>query len=176
MPDIGYNEIVKDGIYQWRNSKDNQEKIQKEARDKRALKTNPAQLKLRERVQADEQTRVNKHGEGFCYGCAKTDLILSTLVHMCNNCMHKRGTEGLMAIVKRHFKQELCDSCGFYKFGVMQINASFCQTCIRRIGKMHQAYRASGGQLANHPYYKHLQHIHGKDWMLYLKPGRKLPI
>ena len=153
---------------------ENVEKIAKEGRDERNALFNINQKKLRERVQGDEQTAMNKYGEAFCYGCARTDRAISTVFYVCPKCRHKKGTEGLYAIVKRKFAQELCDICGHWEFGVCQVNASLCTArCMPALHRIHRAYRAAG-KAASHPYMKALQQKYGKDWMMYYNPARRV--
>ena len=64
---------IKDGL-------DQKDRIQKRDLKERAGKENDATLKIREAVQSDEQTRINMYSEGFCYGCSKTDKVISTLL------------------------------------------------------------------------------------------------
>lgn len=127
------------------------DRIQREAYKERKLKENVNTRKLRERVQDDEQTKINKYSEGFCYGCAKKDKILSTLIYACGDCMEKRGTEGVMSIVVKKHNWELCDIHGEWKFDdVWQINISFCDSCMKRMFRIHKAYKAKKGR-ANAP-------------------------
>lgn len=127
------------------------DRIQREAYRERKGKENTQTRKLRERVQDDEQTKINKYSEGFCYGCAKKDKILSTLIYACGDCMEKRGTEGVMSIVIKKHNWELCDIHGEWKFDdVWQINISFCDSCMKRMFRIHKAYKAKKGR-ANAP-------------------------
>lgn len=144
---------------------DQKDRIQKHDLKERAAKENDQTKKLRARVQADEHTRINNYSEGYCYGCSKNDKILSTLIYMCGECMEKRGAEGLMCIVVKKRSWELCDKCEQWKFNdIWQINASFCDTCMRRIKKLHQAYRKGGGRAKLAPDERKKRSIFGKDF------------
>ncbi len=140
------------------------DRIQREGYYTRKSKENDATRNLRERVQDDEQTKINKYSEGYCYGCSKIDKILSTLVYVCSDCMEKRGAEGLMAIIVRKHNYELCDICGIWKFdNVSQINISFCDSCMKRMFRIHKAYKKKGGR-ANAPDEIRKRKIFGKDF------------
>jgi len=131
---------IKDGL-------DAKDRIQKNSLKERASKENAHTRKLREAVQADEQTRINTYSEGYCYGCSKTDQVLSTLIYACADCMEKRGTEGIMCLVVKKNNFELCDICGQWKLAqVWQINISFCNSCMRRVFRIHKNYRKTGGR------------------------------
>lgn len=127
------------------------DRIQREGYIDRKKKENTQTRKLRERVQDDEQTKINNYSEGFCYGCSKKDKIISTLIYACGDCMEKRGTEGVMSIVVKKHNWELCDIHGDWKFDdVWQINISFCDSCMKRLFRIHKAYKAKKGR-ANAP-------------------------
>ncbi len=140
------------------------DRIQREGYRERKSKENIQTKKLRERVQDDEQTKINNYSEGFCYGCAKKDKILSTLIYACGVCMEKRGTEGVMSIVVKKHNWELCDIHGEWKFDdVWQINISFCDSCMKRMFRIHKAYKAKKGR-ANAPDERRKRRIFGKDF------------
>ena len=123
--------------------------IQRDAYKERKGKENRQTQKLRERVQDDEQTKINNYSEGFCYGCSKIDKVISTLVYVCGECMEKRGVEGLMCLVVKKHNWELCDICADWEFNdVMQVNISFCDSCMKRMFKIHRAYKKAGGKSA----------------------------
>ena len=131
---------IKDGL-------DQKDRIQKRDLKERAGKENDATRKIRKAVQADEQTRINNYSEGFCYGCSKTDKVLSTLIYMCGDCMDKRGTEGLMCLVTKKTSYELCDiHAGWVLNDSWQINCSLCDSCMRRLKLVHKEYRKKGGR------------------------------
>ena len=66
---------------------------------------------------------------------------------MCGECMEKRGTEGLMCLLTKKHNYELCDiHAGWELDDVWQINCSMCASCMRRLNKVHKAYRKSGGR------------------------------
>lgn len=130
---------------------DQKSRIQGNDLKERAGKENKHTLNLRERVQDDEHTRINNYSEGYCYGCSKTDKVISTLIYMCGEDMEKRGTEGLMCLVTKKTSYELCDICATWQQNdVWQINCSMCDRCMKRLNKVHKAYRAKGGR-ANAP-------------------------
>jgi hypothetical protein len=124
------------------------DRLQREAYKERKIKEDNSSLrKLRKAVQGDEQTAINRYSEGFCYGCAKKDKIISTLVYVCMECMEKRGSEGLMCIVIKKHNWELCDICGTWQFDdVYQVNLNFCDSCMTRLNRIHKAYKKSGGR------------------------------
>ncbi len=151
---------------------DQKDRIQKHDLKERASKENDQTKKLRERVQADEHTKINNYSEGYCYGCSKNDKILSTLIYMCGECIEKRGAEGLMCLVVKKTSWELCDKCEQWKFNdIWQINASFCDTCMRRIKKLHKAYREGGGRAKLAPDERKKRSIFGKDMNQILGQG-----
>lgn len=141
--------------------------IAKEGYYDRARKTNQMQLKLREMIQKDEQKSINKHSEGYCYGCTRKDFILSTLIYACRYCMAKRGKECLLNIVYHKPGDEMCDLCGRWQrpFDTFQINCSMCNSCMQKLIQFHQKYRKDGGRDAN-PFYKKLRRKYGKDWKI----------
>jgi hypothetical protein len=147
------------------------DRIQREAYKERKGKENIQTKKLRERVQADEQTKINNYSEGFCYGCSKIDKVLSTLVYVCGECMEKRGTEGIMAIIIKKHGYELCDIHGKWEFDdVWQLNISFCDSCMKRMFKIHKAYKQAGGRKAS-PDQRKKRAYYGKDFNEVLGTG-----
>ena len=143
-------EIVGDSSkrFGWTNDGlDAKDRIQKRDLKERAGKENDATLKIREAVQSDEQTKINHYSEGYCYGCSKTDKVISTLIYMCGDCMDRRGTEGLMALVTKKTSYELCDiHAGWVLNDSWQINCSLCDSCMRRLKLVHKEYRKKGGR------------------------------
>jgi len=150
--------------FSWiRDGLDQKNRIQKDSLKERASKENDQTRKLRERVQGDEHTRINNYSEGYCYGCSKTDKILSTLIYMCARCMEKRGSEGLMCLITKKTSWELCDIHGDWCFGdIWQINCSLCNSCMRRVIRVHKEYRDKGGR-KNAPDERRKKSIFGKD-------------
>ena len=131
---------IKDGL-------DQKDRIQKRDLKERAGKENTHTKKIREAVQSDEQTRINMYSEGFCYGCSKTDKVISTLIYMCGDCMDRRGTEGLMCLVIKKTSYELCDIHADWVLNdAWQINCSLCDSCMRRLKLVHKEYRKKGGR------------------------------
>ena len=159
-----------------RNTPENNEKIIRERKEENAARNNRLKERLHEIVQKDEQTNINKYGEGWCYGCAKTDMILTTLYYVCSDCTRKRGKKGILAIVKRIYREELCDFCGNWKFNINQINCALCRSCQRKVEYTHKKYRQGGGFLGQNPYIQDLKRKYGKDYLLHIMPARKLPI
>lgn len=148
---------IKDGL-------DQKDRIQKRDLKERAGKENDITKKVRERVQADEHTRINLYSEGYCYGCSKNDKVLSTLIYMCGECMEKRGTEGLMCIVVKKTSWELCDIHADWVFNdSWQINCSLCDSCMHRLNLVHKAYRKGGGRIGQAPDERRKRKIYGKD-------------
>lgn len=155
---------IKDGL-------DQKDRIQKDSLKERAGRENDQTRKLRERVQGDEQTRINLYSEGYCYGCNKTDKVLSTLIYMCATCMEKRGTEGLMCLITKKTNWELCDIHGDWSFNdIWQINCSLCNSCMRRLSRIHKTYRKKGGR-KNAPDERKKRAIYGKDMNAILGNG-----
>jgi len=151
---------------------DQKDRIQERDLKERAGKENIHTKNLRERVQSDEYTRINNYSEGYCYGCSKTDKILSTLVYMCAKCMERRGSEGLMCIIIQKHNWELCDVCATWKFDeCWQINASFCDSCMKRIRLIHRNYRKSGGRAKLAPDERRKRKVFGKDFNKILGAG-----
>lgn len=159
-----------------KNTKENADRIAKEGQIERDSKTNPLQLKLREIIQKDEYTRINKYGEGMCWGCMKIDQVISSLWDACAKCIAKRGAEAIMAKTKTKPTEELCDFCGSWQGGskgnfVSQINISMCRSCQGRVHSLHNQYQKTGGREGNHPYYQFLIKKHGKDWKEIMMDG-----
>ena len=126
---------------------DQKDRIERNDLKKRAGKETIHTKKIRERVQADEHTKINNYSEGYCYGCSKNDKVLSTMIYMCGEDIEKRGQEGLMCLITKKRNYELCDICATWQFNdIWQINCSLCDSCMRRMGKIHKAYRAGGGR------------------------------
>ena len=147
------------------------DRIQREGYRERKGKENDQTRKIREAVQDDEQTKINKYSEGFCYGCNKIDKVISTLVYVCGECMEKRGTEGLMQIIVKKHNYELCDIHGDWVYNdSFQINVSFCDSCMKRLFRIHRAYKKAGGR-ASAPDEKRKRHYYGTDFNEVLGTG-----
>lgn len=150
---------------------DANERIAKEYKLEKS-ETNAIQRKLREVTQADEQKRVNKYSEGFCYGCNKTDHIISTLFDVCHACRVKKGTEAVLSMPTRgKLKHALCDMCGVWKFDCTQVNASLCRPCMGRMSRLHYAYKKAGGFEGTHPFIQRMKKKYGKDYRHILGNG-----
>ena len=156
-----------------RNTPENDERVRKEGENDRKALFNIMQKKLRERVQANEQTAINKDSESFCYVCASKDRVLSTLIWACPKCRDKKGVEFLMAIQYKKPMEELCDICGLWRFNCWQVNVSICEKDMRRVHQIHRNYRKNGKRLSS-PYMKHQRKTLGKDFLLYHIPSRNI--
>lgn len=139
----------------------------------RVLKETDITRRERARVQDDEQKRINIHSEGVCYKCHKVDKILSSLFYVCRECIEKHGDEALLnIIVQKTNIWELCDFHEKWVFHeVCQINCSLCDSCMRRVKKLHRAYRNSGGRNKNSPDIVRRRKIYGKDYNYLLGTG-----
>lgn len=147
------------------------DRIQREGYKDRKSKENQHTKKIREAVQSDEQTRINKYSEGFCYGCSTVDKVMSTLVYVCGECMEKRQTEGLMQILTKKHNYEVCDIHGDWVLNdCFQINISFCDKCMKRMLKIHRLYRKAGGR-DSAPDEKKKRAYYGKDFNELLGTG-----
>lgn len=154
-------------------------RIAREGYFERKSKENDIQLKMRELIQKDEHKNVNKHSEGFCWGCNRRDYIISSLFYSCKKCMEKRGSEALLAIVHHKPIEEMCDFCGKWQepFGTWQINISVCKSCMGKIEKLHLDYKKAGGMRKQNPFMKRMRKKYGKDFPILMKnPARKLGI
>jgi len=143
--------------------------IAKEGYENRARKRdNDAAKKLRKMAQSDEQRSINKHNEGFCYGCARKDYILSSLYYICEKCMRQRGTEGLLAVTKHKMNEDLCDFCG--RMGragdIFQINCSLCDKCRNKMIVWHLRWKQEGGRDGHNPLLKKQRRKYGKDYKI----------
>jgi len=120
--------------------------------------------RLHDLVQSDEQKKVTGYSEGFCYGCNKYDRVLSNMWYACHSCSVKRGREGLLADVKQKFSEELCDFCGKWDIGIWQKNVSLCDSCRRRVTRIHKKYKKGGGYEKMAPFQKRMFKKYGKDY------------
>lgn len=141
-----------------------QYRIKKEALEVRQSEDTLIRKKLHDLVQSDEQKKVTSYSEGFCYGCNKYDRVLSNMWYACHPCSVKRGREGLLADVKQKFSEELCDFCGRWDIGVWQKNVSLCDTCRRRVTRIHKKYHKGGGYEKLAPFQKRMFKKYGKDY------------
>ena len=137
---------------------------------------NDATKKLKNKVQDDEYTRINRHSEGRCWYCSEVNKITSSVFNACEDCINSRGNESIMSIVGIKFNHELCDFCGVWKQEVCSINTSLCDVkCCRRVARVHKLYKLAGGRhsapiikLAKRQYGKDYRHFLGKG---FLPPG-----
>ena len=126
---------------------DSKDRIRVNDLKEKAKKENQHTKNLRQRVQEDEQTKINHYSEGYCYGCSTYDKVISTLIYMCGECMEKRGTDGLMCLITKKTSYELCDIHADWVFNdSWQINCSLCDKCMKRLSLVHKTYRKSGGR------------------------------
>ncbi|WP_428323682.1 hypothetical protein [Nitrosopumilus sp.] len=149
--------------------------IAKEGYFEREKKKTDVGKKLHQLIQADEQKKINKHGEGVCYGCMRKDYIISSLFYCCSRCMEKRGTEALYTIVYHKPSEEICDFCGKWQkpFDTYQINASLCtQHCWPKMERFHREYREAGGKSQN-PLEKKHRRKYGKDYKILRTSGAR---
>jgi len=150
---------IKDGL-------DQKDRIQKRDLKERAGKETKVTLKERARVQDDEHKRINRYSEGVCYKCHKVDKIISSLYYVCLECLEKHGDEALLNIVTQ--KRNVWELCDFHEkwvfHEVCQVNCSLCDTCHRRVKKLHRAYRNSGGRKKNSPDIVKRRKVYGKDY------------
>ncbi|NIT99605.1 MAG: hypothetical protein GWN01_01265 [Nitrosopumilaceae archaeon] len=149
-------------------------RIAKEGYEERELKKTDQGRKFREHLQKDEQKAMDKHGEAVCYGCLKKDFALSTLLYCCSDCMRKRGTVALYAIVTRKPAEQVCDFCGRWQkpFDTFQINCSMCNTCMHRVHVFHSEYKKAGGRKSN-PFVRRMRKKYGKDYKKILGNGSR---
>lgn len=154
-----------------------QASIAKDAYRNRKAKENALQLKLREGIQSNDHTKVNKHNEGVCWGCMKKDYILSSLWMACKECINKRGFEALYTIVKHKAVEDTCDFCGQWTrpFECFQINAALCNSCHDKVLKFHANYRKAGG-LKQNPYTRKVRKKFGKDYKLLMQQAQPVRI
>lgn len=138
--------------------------IVREEHEFRQSKDTLIKKRLHDLVQSDEQKKVTGYSEGFCYGCNKYDRVLSNMWYACHSCSVKRGREGLLADVKQKFSEELCDFCGRWDIGIWQKNVSLCDTCRRRVTRIHKKYKKGGGYEKLAPFQKRMFKKYGKDY------------
>lgn len=143
--------------------------LQKESKIGRAhSRNNIGHKKAVKAAQENEYKSLNNYGEGFCYGCNVIDRVLQSVFYICTACYRKRGKEGLFANVILKETEELCDICGYWKFGVWQRNVAFCMKCIDRVEHIHAKYNKTGGMT---PFEKGMRKRHGKDYKTVLTEG-----
>ena len=138
--------------------------IVKEEKEFIASKDILLKKRLHQVVQNDEQKKVTKNSEGFCYGCNKYDRVLSNVWYACVPCSVKRGREGLLADVIQKFTEELCDFCGRWDIGIWQKNVSLCDKCRRNVTRIHHKYQKGGGYEKLNPFLKRMFKKYGKDY------------
>ena len=162
-----------DWVKQGNDGYDEKDRIQLNDLKERAGKENTATKKERARIQNDEQKKINNYSEGVCYKCHKVEQVLSSLYYVCIECLEKHGQEALLNIVVQ--KRNIWELCDFHEkwifHEVCQVNCSLCNTCQRRIKKLHQAYRKSGGRNGNSPDILRRKKIYGKDYNYLLGSG-----
>ena len=137
--------------------------IHKKERAARRLERNSwGQKHENDKVQADDHTKINNYSEGFCYVCARRDLVLYTFMFICNSCYLKRGKKGLIKNIIEKKGEELCDICGIYRSDiynhVWQRNVCVCHACSDRTERFHKKHRANIT-----PYQRFLHKRYGND-------------
>ena len=147
-------------------TKRNEEIIAKDSKLGREMsRRNDSYKKLIKDAQKDEYKAVNNYNEGYCYGCNSIDGVAQNLFYICTECYQKRGDKGLLANITLKEIEELCDLCGYWKFGVWQRNVALCRKCMNRVSKIHAKYRNKGeGIMENNVFHSRLRRIFGKDW------------
>ncbi len=144
------------------NTERNRELIEKDSRlGREKERRNRAYEKEMERVQEDDYLKTNTYSEGFCYGCAKRDKIIQTLIYVCTGCYQRRGKEGLFTNVALKEKEEICDICGFWRLGIWQRNVTLCDSCVDRMDRIH-AKHAGEPDL----FRQRLRRKYGKDYKI----------
>jgi len=151
--------------------------IAREGYENRKAKENQLQMKLRHSIQSNEDTKIDKHNEGVCWGCHKKDYILSSLWMACKSCIDKRGFESIYTIVKHKSIEDTCDFCGKWSrpFECFQINAGLCESCHGRVLDFHKNYRKAGGKKQN-PYTKRVRRKFGKDYQILMQGAEPVKI
>lgn len=158
--------LSNDGRLSWiKDGLDEKDRIQKRDLRERIGKENDITRKERDRVQNDEQKRINLYSEGMCYRCNKIDKVISSLFYVCKECLEKKGSEALLNIVMQ--KRNVWELCDFHEAWVFhevcQINCSLCDTCMSRVKRLHKAYKRAGGR-ASSPDVMRRKRIYGKDY------------
>ena len=111
--------MAENGQFSWLDNDDlsAQNRIQIETVKKREGLKNDATRKLRAKAQDNEQTAINRHAEGRCWGCGEQNKIMSTIYNSCEDCIDKKGFESLLTIMGKKMNHELCDFCAEWKIG-----------------------------------------------------------
>lgn len=147
-----------------------QREINRDGERLKKMKKNRVNTKLNQLINKDEQMKINKSHEGYCYGCAGMDQTLSSLWFACTDCSQKRGKEGLMAIACKKYAEEFCDFCAKWKLGVCQVNVSMCEHCRWKVDKAHKKYHETGGRNGA-PFHKFMVNKYGKDYQKQMGAG-----
>ena len=157
MKDQTYKESLNDKMYDVY--------MKNEARKKK--RENDWTKRFYKLIKSDEQKKITKYGEGFCYGCSEVRDVISSLFFVCNHCAGKRGTEGLIKNNTFCPREELCDVCGYWKYmDVWQRNINMCGKCCDRTIQIHNKYRKTGGIT---PAQKKQDKLYGKNWQQEMK-------
>lgn len=149
---------------------DTQRRIYRDGQRLKAMRKSRINAKFDQLINADEQMRVNRYHEGYCYGCAKMDSVLSSLWFACRDCSSRRGREGLMAMAAKKHAEEFCDFCARWRLEVAQINVSMCASCRSKVEDAHKKYREMGGRDSN-PFHRRMVRKYGTDYQAILKDG-----
>lgn len=124
---------------------------------------NDAQKRLIIGHQKNEFTKVDRHQEGYCFGCSKKNFVTPTIVDICIKCAYPRPMEALLAIVVRN-PWGYCYFCRKYTHNVAQINAHFCMPCTQKIRLGHKEVRHKGDMFQADPFWIYQRKKWGKDF------------
>lgn len=129
--------------------------------------------------QSDDHTRINQHGEAYCFMCFKKDRALATVVQICRNCLTKKervGRKNMESLLNK-LKEEIygyCFNCGTYQMNISHLNIRVCLSCNRRIAEKIQEWHKAGGVEGADPFYQYLRVKLGKDWKALSNPYIRL--
>ena len=135
---------------------------------------NIAQKKLLEAHQANEHTRLDKHGEGICYLCFKRDYVWATVIDVCYPCATKRGPEAILAIIKR-IEFGFCYVHGGYcelvfAHNLAHVNVRLCMHCTKLVAERYRVLARKGTHGVD-PFWKSMRRKFGKDYEQLLSLG-----
>ena len=126
-----------------------------------------AQKNLLKKHQANEWTKWNKAGEGYCYMCLKRDWVTATIIDVCYRCADKRGPEPILCLIKR-MEYGFCFIHGGYselefRHNLAHLNVRLCKTCNGRVAEWTRYLTRTGTHNAD-PFWKHMRRRFGKDY------------
>lgn len=101
--------------------------------------------------------------------CWKNKGVGATLIELCDKCMHKKGTEPILAVVGAK-AYAMCFECGKWTFNVHNLNVRICQSCFHRFRKHFKNLRRKGVDNVD-PFYVWARKQFGKDWKLLMNDG-----